>query len=94
MLSHLLTPIVSALEDAGLILPTENENLLPGREMSRIKLREMLDVVRVRGETGSHRDPKWSSGIDALGEALDTAVAGVIGDRSLSDLLDEQENSK
>jgi len=89
-----LTPIVGALEDAGLILPTENENLLPGREMSRIKLREMLDVVRVRGETGSHRDPKWSSGIDALGAALDSAVADVIGDRSLSDLLDEQENSK
>ena len=77
-----------------LFVAPENENLLPGREMSRTKLKEILDVVRVRGETGSHRDPIWSSGIDTLGEALDNAVADTIGDRSLSDLLDEQENSE
>ena len=77
----------------GLILPTENENLLPGREMSRTKLTEILDVVRVRGETGSHRDPTWSAGISSLGNALDSAVAKVVGDRSLSDFLDEHEKA-
>jgi len=86
-----LAPIVGALEDAGLILPTENENLLPGREMSRTTLAEILDVVRVRGETGSHRDPKWSASITELGNKLDGAVTDAVGDRSLSDLLDEQE---
>jgi len=86
-----LAPIVGALEDAGLILPTEHENLLPGREMSRTKLADILDVVRVRGETGSHRDPNWSDGIGVLGEELDSAVANVVGDRTLSDLLDEHE---
>lgn len=88
-----LTPIVSALEEAGLILPTENENLLPGREMSRTKLSEILDVVRVRGETGSHRDPNWSDGINALVESLDNAVAEVVAGRTLADLLDEQEKN-
>lgn len=87
-----LAPIIGALEDAGLVRSTEHENLLPGREMSRTTLAEILDVVRVRGETGSHRDPHWSTAINELGEALDGAVTDVVGNRTLSDLLDEQEN--
>ncbi|MDA0679473.1 MAG: YihY family inner membrane protein [Proteobacteria bacterium] len=86
-----LSPIINVLEDAGLIMPTEKENLLPGREMSRIKLTDILNVVRERGETGSHRDPNWSNHIDELGNALDIAVNNVLADRTLSDLLDEQE---
>ena len=84
-----LTPIAGALESAGLLLATEKEELMPGREMSRISLQEILDVVRMRGETGSHRDPKWSETINALGMELDSAVAKTIADRTLSDLLDE-----
>jgi len=86
-----MTPIAGALEAAGLLLATEQEELMPGREMSRISLQEILDVVRVHGETGSHRDPKWSETIGALGTELDSALAKTIGDRSLSDLLDESE---
>jgi hypothetical protein len=59
--------------------------------MSRAKLTEILDVVRVRGETGSHRDPHWSAAISELGEELDGAATNVVGARTLSDLLDEQE---
>ena len=62
-----LAPVTGALESAGLLLSTEKEDLLPGREMSRIRLQEILDVVRMKGETGSHRDPNWSDTIDALG---------------------------
>ena len=65
--------------------------MIPGREMSRITLQEIIDVVRVKGETGSHRDPHWSDTVDALGSKLDAAVATTVGDRSLSDLLDEFE---
>ena len=84
-----LAPVAGALESAGLLLSTENEELLPGREMSRITLQEILDVVRVKGETGSHREPQWSESIDALGTELDSAVAKTVADRTLSDLLDE-----
>jgi membrane protein len=87
-----LAPIIGALEDAGLLRSTEHENLLPGREMSRMTLSEILDVVRVRGETGSHRDPHWSATIGELGKAIDGAVYNIVGDRTLSDLLDEQED--
>jgi len=86
-----IAPIASALESSGLLVTTEKEELLPGREMARIKLQEILDVVRVKGETGSHRDPHWSDTIDALGMSLDAAVATTVGERTLSDLLDEVE---
>jgi membrane protein len=82
-------PIISGLEDAGLLTLTEKDVLLPGREMSRIKLGEILDVVRVDGETGSYRDPKWAAEIDSLGETIDAAVGSTLGDKSLSNLLDE-----
>ena len=62
--------------------------------MSRITLQEILDVVRVKGETGSHREPQWSESIDALGTELDSAVAKTVADRTLSDLLDEFDAKK
>jgi membrane protein len=86
-----LAPITAALEAAGLLLSTEKEELLPGREMSRIRLQEILDVVRVTGETGSLSEPNWSDGINALGTELDAAVAKIVAERTLSDLLDELE---
>jgi len=86
-----LTPVAIALESAGLLTSTENEELLPGREMARIRLKEILDVVRSTGETGSHRDPNWSSTVNVLGSEIDTALANTVGERSLSDLLDESD---
>ena len=83
-----LAPIASGLEANGLITTNENEALLPGREMSRIALGEILAVVRRDGETGSHRDPKWDSPIEVLGKSLDDAVAETLAEKSLADLLD------
>jgi len=89
-----LAPIILALEQDGLLQSTEKEELLPGREMSRTKLSEILDVVRLKGETGSYREPKWSETIDTLGNDLDSAVSGVVGNRTLADLLDEYDNAR
>jgi len=89
-----LAPITEALESAGLLTSTEKEELLPGQEMSRIAMTDILDVVRVRGETGSYRKPSWSGSIDALGDKLDAAVAGVVGDHTLADYLDDTEQSR
>jgi membrane protein len=82
-------PIIAGLKEAGLLTLTEQDALLPGREMSRIKLSDILDVVRIEGETGSYRDPKWAAAIDSLGETIDAAVGSTLGDKSLSNLLDE-----
>lgn len=88
MPSITLAPVVEALDEGGLLALTEKEDLLPGREMATIRLEDILSVVRVHGETGSYRDPKWSSSIDALGKDLDNAVLDTVGSRTLVDLLE------
>ncbi len=85
-----LAPIVESLEQSGLVLTTEDEKLFPGQELSRLHLNDILNVVRQEGETGSYRDPTWSPYIDKLGTELDRAISGVVGDRTLAELLDEQ----
>ena len=59
--------------------------------MSRIRLRDIVAVVRDFGETGSYRDPKWADEILALGCKVDAAVADTIGEQTLADLLDRCE---
>ena len=86
-----VAPIIAGLQKNGLLTTTEKDELLPGREMARITLHDILEVVRVDGETGSYRDPKWNDAIDSLGETIDLAVESLLGDKSLSDLLDEIE---
>jgi membrane protein len=86
-----IAPIITGLENSGLLTSTEKEELVPGREMSRIKLRDVLNVVRVDGETGSYRDPKWARMISSLGETIDSAVDSTLGDSTLSQLLDDVE---
>ncbi len=86
-----LAPVIHALESTGLLMSTEKEELLPGREMARIKLKDILDVVRAKGETGSLREPTWSDTVDELCKNLDTAVDQTVTERTLSDLLDEYE---
>jgi membrane protein len=84
-----LAPIAAGLETNGLLTSTEKEGLVPGREMSRITLADIVAVVRQEGETGSHRKPKWSDPIESLGIRLDTAVADTLSDKTLAVLLDE-----
>ena len=88
-----LTPIVNALENAGLLVTTERHAILPGREMSRMRLTDIVDVVRAGGVTGSEHEPAWSSGIDQLGRELDTALNDVLGERTLADLIDATETN-
>jgi membrane protein len=87
-----LAPVVIGLEKNGLLAVDENEFLLPGREMARTTLADILHVVRTQGETGSHQEPQWSKAIDDLGGELDDAILATIGHRSLSDLLDNAES--
>ena len=84
-----LAPVVEDLEARGLLTTNEEGELLPAREMARIPLREILDVVRNEGETGSYREPTWERHVDELGTKLDDAAFAAVGDMTLSDLVDE-----
>ena len=89
MPSVTLRPIIDGLESEHLLTTTETEELVPGREMSRMKLSDILAVVREHGETGSYRDPKWEKAILGLGEQLDASISNAVGDQTLADLLDK-----
>ncbi len=86
-----LAPIALGLEARGLLTTNENEQLLPGKEMSRIRLQDILAVVRREGETGSHRMPHWDDVVDAVGTSIDESVDDLLGQKTLSQLLDEVE---
>ncbi|MGI9221122.1 MAG: YihY/virulence factor BrkB family protein [Woeseiaceae bacterium] len=90
MPSVTLTPIIAGLEAEKILTTTESEELVPAREMSRMKLREILAVVREHGETGSYRDPEWEPIITDLGSKLDASISEAIGEQTLADLLDSK----
>jgi membrane protein len=83
-----LAPVVEDLEARGLLTANEEGELLPAREMSRIQLRDIIDVARTEGETGSYREPTWDPSIDALGDKLDGAALSAVGTMTLSELVD------
>lgn len=84
-----IEPIVRGLENNGLVTTNEDEHILPGKEMSRVKLNDIVATVRSQGETGSHKEPRWSDAIGELGATLDSAVSKELGDQTLADLLDQ-----
>lgn len=86
-----LEPIISQLEEAGLVTVTEDEKLQPGRDINRIALGSIVSVVREKGETGSLRQPEWDATVDALAGDIDDAIRTAVGDRTLAELLDSDE---
>jgi len=84
-----LAPIVAALEEDGMLAPTEKEEFVPGRDTTRIKLTDILAVVREHGETGALDQPQWSEEIRDLGSRLDSAVESTVDGMTLAELLDE-----
>ena len=86
-----LEPVVEGLEHSGLLKGTEEDQLLPAREMSRIRLTDILDVVRHEGETGSHETPVWNSAISEIGKSIDASVGDTLGDITLAQFLDQQD---
>lgn len=85
-----LAPTITRLEREGLILTTEKENLIPARDLSKISLYDIIDVVRSGGVTGSYRDPNWSPQVDELAGRIDKAIVASLSDTTLANLLDEQ----
>lgn len=84
-----LEPIIAGLEEHGLLTSTETEELVPGRDTTRIRLADILAVARDFGETGSISRPRWSTAIEDIGTRLDASVSSTVAERSLSELLDQ-----
>jgi membrane protein len=88
---QLLEPIARALEAAGLLVRTDRGELVPGRDMTRILLRDVLDTVRLpRAKAGvAAPGERFEPVVDGVGASLEAAVSAVLADRTLADLVDQ-----
>jgi membrane protein len=80
--------IVHALEGAQLITVTEDEHLLPARDLGKITIQEILDIARNEkaGQVG-WRNLKLPA-IDAISAKMDEAWRKSCGDMTLRDLVE------
>lgn len=89
---HQLEPIVGTLRDAGLLAQTTEQRLIPGRDLRRIKLAEILDAVRGTISEALAAPPvSWNVTVDAMSVRINDAILGALADKSLADLVAEDE---
>ncbi len=84
-----LGPVIADLESAGLISATQEEALVPGRDLSRITLADVLAAVRGGCATGELVQPTWSGPVDDVAGRVEAAIAGLTTGTTLSDFLDQ-----
>jgi len=83
-----ISQVVGALERAGMLTANDKEQLLPGRDIGHIRLRDILDVARnQRSGHASARDLSVPR-VDDLRASLEQAWRERCGDRTLRDLVD------
>ena len=79
----------SALERAGLLIITENDELVPARDIGRIGVYEILEIARRQGS--GHGPPRQVPlpPVDRLLNSIDEARRHRCGELTLRDLVDE-----
>jgi membrane protein len=82
-----LAPVVLGLEKAGLIVATEKEQFLPGRDPEHIKLSAVIDALRASQNGRLTLTGRAAAPAAALMAKIDEATRHELGDRSLKDLI-------
>lgn len=87
--SSALATVVDALEQAGLLLATEQDRLVPGRALDQIALHEILTAVRDEQQyaTWLLARARTEPDADAVADAVEAAIREQTQSRSLRDLL-------
>jgi membrane protein len=84
-----ISRIVTALESAGLLTMTEDEKLLPARDLGSIKVQEILDIARNEKAGQVAPRPFKVAAIDSISSKMDEAWRKSCGELTLRDLVDE-----
>jgi len=81
--------MASALERAGQLIVTENDELLPARDTGAIKVSEILDIAR--NQRSGHVAPRYVPvpPVDRLLAGVEEARRSRCGELTLRDLIDE-----
>lgn len=86
---HLLEPVAAALTESGLLTRTNENRLIPARDLRRISVVDILAAVR-SGERDSHHqvDDEWNPTVAAVAGDVESAIRSAVADRTLADLVD------
>jgi membrane protein len=82
-----LAPVLARLERGGLIVATEKEQFVPGRDPEGILLADILDAVRALRIGRSTIDVRRVSTAAQVMREVETAMRERLGTRSLKDLI-------
>lgn len=85
--STALAPVVACLERAGLIVATETENFVPGRDLAAIRLADVLDAVRMLQPGRLLVTVRAAITAVAVIDEVEAAMRERLAGRSLKDLL-------
>jgi membrane protein len=84
-----IAQIGAALERAGLLIVTEDDEFVPGRDIGRITIQEILEVARnQRSGHFAARGPEIPA-VDTLSARLEAAWRECCAGRTLRDLIEE-----
>jgi len=86
--------IGAGLEKAGLLIVSEDDEFVPGRDVGRISVQEILDVARNQRSGHSVQRGVDIPAVDRLSQRLDEALRQCCGGRTLRDLIDEPEQGQ
>ncbi len=81
--------MVATLEGAGLLVVTEEDELLPARDIGHIAISEILEIAR--NQRSGHFSPRtvFIPAVDRLIATIDEARRSRCGDLTLRDLVEE-----
>ena len=86
---HLLEPVAGALMDAGLLSRTSENRLIPGRDLRRIGIVDILAAVRSSERDAHHQaDDDWNPTVAAVADDVEGAIRSTLGERTRADLVD------
>ncbi|MEQ1581056.1 MAG: YihY/virulence factor BrkB family protein [Steroidobacteraceae bacterium] len=83
-----LGPVVACLERRGLLVATEEEWLLPGRDLAGIALDEILDAVRNDSDGPRNAAGRIIEPAEAVAREVEAAIKSSMNGRTLKDLVD------
>jgi membrane protein len=86
---HLLEPVVGALMDSGLLTRTNENRLIPARDLRRIGVVDILAAVRSSERDSHHQsDDEWNPTVATVADDVENAIRSALGERTLADLVD------
>ncbi len=84
-----LDPVIQRLENARLLVATEDEHLIPGRDLASINLADVLDAVRCDVNDGKLAHIRSIAAADVVANSAAQAMRESVNNKTLKAWIDE-----